>query len=280
MQHIIKAYLKFLFRSKNEHGVHSPFIYDLITNCFYDDTKYYEYDRIFDYRRSLKEDNTTINVTDFGAGSRVFKSNERPVSRIAKVAGISNKRAKLLFRVVQYFQPTIFLELGTSLGIATYSAAIASSKTKIISIEGCKETSFYTSKKFLNYFSLNQLEKIHFINSEFEPYLEKINRSLFSKTNWNLIYFDGNHSKKATLEYFELLLPTVTNETVWIFDDIHWSTDMEEAWEIIKNHLQVTVTIDTFQWGIVFFRKEQEKEHFVINPNKTLSSFIFEKIRI
>jgi hypothetical protein len=66
------------------------------------------------------------------------------------------------------------------------------------------------------------------------------------------------------LEYFELLIPTITNDSVWIFDDIHWSKDMEEAWEIIKNHPKVTVTIDTFQWGIVFFRSEQLKEHFVI----------------
>jgi len=82
--------------------------------------------------------------------------------------------------------------------------------------------------------------------------------------SYSLIYFDGNHSKQATLDYFELLLPTITNDSVWIFDDIHWSTGMEEAWEIIKSHPKVKVTIDTFQWGIVFFRSEQEKEHFTI----------------
>jgi predicted O-methyltransferase YrrM len=82
--------------------------------------------------------------------------------------------------------------------------------------------------------------------------------------NFNLIYFDGNHSKKATLAYFDLLLPTIDNDSVWIFDDIHWSLEMEEAWEIIKNHPKVKVTIDTFQWGFVFFRREQEKEHFII----------------
>ena len=85
---------------------------------------------------------------------------------------------------------------------------------------------------------------------------------------------------EATLDYFNLLLPSVTNDSVWIFDDIHWSQDMEKAWEIIKKHSQVTVTIDTFQWGIVFFRKEQEKEHFTIHSKKNLSSFIFEKIKI
>jgi hypothetical protein len=39
---------------------------------------------------------------------------------------------------------------------------------------------------------------------------------------------------------------------------------MTEAWETIKKHPQVTVTIDTFYWGIVFFRKAQAKEHFTI----------------
>ena len=99
------------------------------------------------------------------------------------------------------------------------------------------------------------------VNTEFSSFLNNLQPTTY---NLQLIYFDGNHSKAATLNYFELLLPTVTNETVWIFDDIHWSADMEEAWEIIKNHPKVTVTIDTFQWGMVFFRAEQEKEHFVI----------------
>ena len=44
----------------------------------------------------------------------------------------------------------------------------------------------------------------------------------------------------------------------------HGMAANQKAWETIKNHTKVTVTIDTFQWGIVFFRAEQEKEHFVI----------------
>ncbi len=74
-------------------------------------------------------------------------------------------------------------------------------------------------------------------------------------------------------------LPTVSNDSVSIFDDIHWSHDMEEAWESIKNHPKVSVTIDTFQWGIVFLESNKEKEHFIINPNKTISSHLFERIQ-
>jgi len=254
---IIKSYLNFLWNSKNQHGVHSPFVFDLVTKCFYDTTKYSEYSILKKYRNSLLANKKTIEVSDFGAGSRVFKSNTRAINQIAKNAGISSKRAKLLFRIVNYFQPKNLLEIGTSLGLATSALSLGTKKGKIITLEGCPNT--------LNECQF-QLQKFNFnnvmaINTEFSNYLNNYQLSI---VNDHLIYFDGNHSKKATLEYFELLLPTITNDSVWIFDDIHWSAAMEDAWEIIKKHPKVTVTIDTFQWGIVFFRREQKKEHFVI----------------
>ncbi|WP_299519061.1 class I SAM-dependent methyltransferase, partial [uncultured Flavobacterium sp.] len=276
MIQIIKSYLNFLWNSKNQHGVHSPFVFDLVTKCFYDKTKYPEYSILKEYRKSLLENKNTIEVTDFGAGSRVFKSNQRKISAIAKNAGISPKRAELLFRITNYFQPESILEIGTSLGLATIALSLGSKNSKIITLEGCPNTLSIAKNKFqVSSFKLNH-ENIEFINTEFSNYLKNLQPAT---RNPQLIYFDGNHSKKATLTYFELLLPTISNNSVWIFDDIHWSKDMEEAWEIIKNHSKVTVTIDTFQWGIVFFRKEQEKEHFIINPNKNISSYIFERIR-
>lgn len=274
MQHIIKSYLKFLFHSKNEHGVHSPFVFDLVTKCFYDATKYPEYEVLKSYRKSLLENKNTIEVTDFGAGSRVFKSNTREIAKIAQTAGITPKNAELLFRIVHYFQPKSILEIGTSLGLATSALSLANENTKIITLEGCPNT-MATAKKMFQVSSFKfPNNAVDFVNTEFNLFFENLKPQIF-----DLVYFDGNHSKKATLEYFEALLPTISNDSVWIFDDIHWSADMEEAWEIIKNHPKVSVTIDTFQWGILFFRAEQVKEHFIINPNKTISSHLFERIR-
>lgn len=262
----VKSYLKFLWHSKNEHGVHSPFVFDLVTKCFYDRKKYAEYSILKKYQKSLLENTNTIEVTDFGAGSRVFKSNTRAINQIAKTAGISTKRAKLLFRITNYFQPDTsdsglvkqsILEIGTSLGLATSALSLGNKNAKITTLEGCENTLAVAQKQFETF----KLTNINSVATEFKSYLTNCQ---LNTEHCQLIYFDGNHSKQATLEYFELLLPTITNETVWIFDDIHWSFDMEEAWEIIKNHPKVTVTIDTFQWGIVFFRIEQEKEHFVI----------------
>jgi predicted O-methyltransferase YrrM len=257
MFHILKAYINFLWKSKNEHGVHSPFVFDLVTKCFYDKTQYIEYQSLKNYRKHLLANKNYIEVTDFGAGSRVFKSNKRRISKIAKTAGISSNRAELLFRIVQYFQPENMLEIGTSLGLATIAMSLGNKNAKIISLEGCPET---LNQCQLQLQKLN-IKNIQFIKTEFSKYLQNPQPTTH---NPQLIYFDGNHSQSATLEYFEQLLPTKSNDSVWIFDDIHWSKEMENAWEIIKNHPKVTVTIDTFQWGIVFFRAEQEKEHFVI----------------
>ncbi|MFV8357564.1 O-methyltransferase [Flavobacterium sp. XS1P32] len=257
----IQSYLKFLWHSKNEHAVHSPFVFSLLTKCFYDKKSKPEYAVLRKYRNSLLANKNTIEVTDFGAGSKVFKSNTRVIAQIAKTAGISRKRAELLFRITHYFQPDSVLEIGTSLGLATAALSLGSQsvgiKAKITTLEGCPNT-MAIAKSELQLFNFDNVNPIV---TEFSSFLGDIQ---LQTLNFKLIYFDGNHSKKATLDYFDLLLPTITNETVWIIDDINWSPEMKNAWEIIKTHPKVTVTIDTFQWGLVFFRREQPKQHFII----------------
>ena len=266
MQQIIKSYLKFLYNSKNEHGVHSPFVFDLVTKCFYDKTKYPEYSILKNYRKSLLSNKNFIEVTDFGAGSKVFKSNKRQIAKIAKTAGISSKRAELLFRITNYFQPNTLLEIGTSLGLATSALSLGNPKATITTLEGCQNTVNQCQLQLQSRSFGTTFNNIECVATKFEDYLHKFKLETLNSEHqiFDLIYFDGNHSKQATLEYFELLLPTIANKTVWIFDDIHWSDDMEAAWERIKKHPKVTVTIDTFQWGLAFFRQEQSKEHFVI----------------
>jgi len=152
------------------------------------------------------------------------------------------------------------LEIGTSVGLATSALSLGNLKGNIITLEGCAETASVAKRQF-DKFDLKNIEPVV---TEFNTFLDSGPTANNQPTNFDLIYLDGNHTKKATLEYFEKLLPTATNDSCWIFDDIHWSADMESAWDIIKKHPQVTVTIDTYQWGFVFFRKEQKKENFVI----------------
>lgn len=149
-------YLKFLLKSTNQHGVHSPFVYDLVTKCFYGKTKYPE-------------------LTSH------------------------NKTQKLFLRIVDYFKPETIWEVNDT------------------SVE--------------------------------KPFTE----------TFDLVSFP-----QPDLKNFEQLLPTLTNDSVWVFFKIHSNSENEKTWKEIKNHEKVTVTVDTFRLGLVFFRKEQRKEHFTI----------------
>ena len=248
-------YIKFLLKSTNQHGVHSPFVYNLVTQCFYKKTYYKAYDHIISYKKQLLENKTKIKVLDLGAGSHTMKHQERYISDMAKHAGSTNKNAKMLYRFINYYKPSNILELGTSLGIATHAMSLGHPKAKITTIEGCPNISQFTKTVF----NKNGLENINIITGEFNTIIKTL-----QPVNQNLVFFDGNHQKEATLNYFEVLLTSTNNDSIFIFDDIHWSKGMTEAWNIIKQHPKVTVTIDTFYWGFVFFRKEQAKEHFTI----------------
>ena len=144
MLYQIKQYIKFIIKSSNQHGVHSPFVYDLVTKCFYDKTKYPNYYNIKDFRKRLKRVNDKVEVTDFGAGSTKLKSKSRAICDIVKHVSISKKNAKLLFRISKYFKPNSILELGTSLGLATQALALGNPNSEIITIEGCPKISKYT----------------------------------------------------------------------------------------------------------------------------------------
>ena len=255
MLYTLKKYFYFWIHATNKHGVHSPFVYNLITKGLNQKKNTSAFKKVQSYKKELINNQNKIKVTDFGAGSRIFKSDIRTIGSIAKNAGISSKKIKLLLKISAYFNFETILEIGTSLGVGTYTLAIANPNAKITTLEGCPET-LNTAKKTL----LKKTETpIIFIEGDFAQTLDS---ALNQK--YDLIYFDGNHQKDATIKYFEKCLNVAHNNSIFIFDDIYWSKGMTEAWEYIKNHQKVTVTIDLFHLGIVSFRKEQAKENFKI----------------
>ena len=252
----IKSYFLFLIKSTNKHGIHSPFIYNLVTKCFNVKTSFEIKEQIHNFQNFFYKNNTSILVNDFGKGSKIFKTHNRKVAKIAKIAGISKQRAYLLVKIVAYFKPKNILELGTSLGLGTAALSLGNPNASIITIEGCKNT----AQKAQELFSEFELSNVQLVNNEFKNVLPK----LTNNSTFDLIYFDGNHQKDATLNYFNQCLATAHNNAVFIFDDINWSKEMQQAWEQIKSNPKVTITIDTYFWGIVFFRTEQAKQHFTI----------------
>ena len=255
MLHAISSYYKYLLTSTNQYGVHSPFLFSYLTKGLRNSTQV-DLKKVIELRKELLRNHKEIQVTDFGVGSRIFDSNKRVVSKIAATAGISKKRGKLLTKTTNYFQPESILEIGTSLGIATAYMASGAPQATITTLEGCPATAHIAKENFQKL----HLNNIEVIIGEFDQFLNQIPQD----NPYDLIFFDGNHQKEATIRYFNKCLELAHEQSIFIFDDIHWSKGMEAAWEVIKTHEKVSMSVDTYKWGLVFFSKGREKQHFTI----------------
>ena len=252
----IKSFVRYFLLRKTKYSIHSPFVFDFMIQCLKTPIPKTEFSKFITYRNSYLNSKELISVTDFGAGSQIFNSHKRKVKDIASIAGMSLSKAKIMIKLIQYFNPNSILEIGTSIGISTGLFKIAGSNVAITTLEGCPQT----AQKAGEFFKLNHFEKITQVIGEFTQTLPKVIET--QKFDW--VYFDGNHRKDPTLQYFETCLEIAQNHTLFIFDDIHWSKEMEYAWEIICKHPMVTVSIDLYDLGLIFFRKESTKQHFIL----------------
>lgn len=238
--------------------MHSPFVFELITKVLNDKTRYPAYEEIENLRRKLLKDQTILTIDDFGAGSTTDKTHQRSIASIAKNAAKPAKYAQLLYRIVKHYQPQTILELGTSLGMTTSYLAWAKPDAELITMEGATAIAATARQNFKTL----KLDNVEIVTGNFNDTLSAVIGQLASV---NFVFIDGNHRQEPTERYFSQLLPVINNDSILIFDDIHWSKGMENAWETIKQHPSVRCTIDLFFIGIVLFRKEfKEKQHFAI----------------
>lgn len=240
------------------HGIHSPFVFEFVTEILNGEIQYPAYDVVEALRKKLIKDQAILTIEDLGAGSAVDKTQQRTIASIAKHAVKPKKFGQLLFRMVKKYQPQTILELGTSLGVTTAYLSLANPSSTIVTFEGAKAVA---EKAQENFNSLG-LQNVQLIEGNFNDTLVS---AIHSLPSIDFAFIDGNHRKEPTIQYFNAILPKTNNFSLLILDDIHWSAEMEEIWNYCKNHENVTLSIDLFFMGILFFRKEiLEKQHFCI----------------
>ncbi len=260
--------LNHLFRAKSKFKIHSPFVYELTTKVFHSKVPVEVLNEIKKRRKALRKNRTILEIVDFGAGSQKkkkvkskitnasYRSDFKAVQKIARTSLLRQKYVNLVYNLVAHLNPGNIVELGTSLGITTSAMAMAAPNAKIYSLEGCASIASVAQGGF----DRLGLKNIQLKLGEFDTVLPNLIKNLNSV---DLVFFDGNHRKKPTIKYFKQFLPLKHNDTVFIFDDIHWSKGMLEAWNYIKDHPDTVVTIDLFEMGIVFFRKELTPQYFI-----------------
>lgn len=257
-------YLRYYLTASNGkgHGTHSPFIFHFITRVLNDKQAYPIYETVEDLRKRMKADTTLLTIEDFGAGSVSGSHSQRSVSAIAHNAAKPKKFGQLLYRMVKNYQPQTILELGTSLGITTAYLSLANPAARLLTMEGAEQVAAVAKKNFADL----QLNNITLVEGNFDNTLPTaIEQLRGDHTTIDFAFIDGNHRQEPTERYFLDLLPSIHNDSILVFDDIHWSPGMEKAWDTIRSHPAVCCTVDLFFIGIVFFRQEfREKQHFSI----------------
>jgi predicted O-methyltransferase YrrM len=260
---LIKEYVKWRIRSKTRHGVHSPFLYQFLDQCLYMETENAQFEIPENQRRKLKKDPTILEYIDPGAGSRKQKPktsrDHKRKNRVFDIARNSLQRPKncrLFYRMIHYFRYHNVLELGTSFGITTSYMSLAGEHVKIDTIEGAQPIADLAEK----YFTEKGFTNIHLHRGNFDQKLSEV----VSDKKYDLIFMDGNHYGNKTFDYFQKLTKHINERGVIIVDDIRWSESMLEAWQKIRLHSDVTLSIDFYYMGMVFFDKRFTNEEFAI----------------
>ncbi len=213
-------------------------------------------------RKSLENSIVEIEVLDLGAGSNNLKKSKKDkVARIAKTAVSGRLKSLWLHNICAYFKPNYLLEMGTSLGIS--AAYLAQNASSIATLEGNPAIAEVAEKVLKNL----SIENVKIITGNFD---ETLSQSINEQELPDMVYLDGNHTFEATLRYFNLLNSARKgDEMVLIFDDIYWSEGMMKAWEEIKNSPDISLSIDIYYFGIIFFKTNTvAPKHYTLFPAK------------
>lgn len=260
----IGEFIRFYSTAVTKYQLHSPFVFELSTAILEDERWYYAFQDIEILRQKMVASGLAVNVVDYGVGatdSSGATESKRSVRSIALRAASSVRQGRMLFRIANHLQPGTLLELGTSVGIGSMYLASAGQKSKLITLEGSPELA-HIARMNLEYLGLSDRAEVR--EGSFEQTLQG---ALADLKKLDLVFLDGNHRPEPTLRYFEACLAFAHEKTVFVLDDVHWSPGMAEAWQKIRAHPRVRLSLDFFELSLVFIDPDfREKQHLNIVP--------------
>ncbi len=254
---LLLEFIYYYITAQNRHDLHSPFVFQLNENVFKSDKKealFYPFEQL---RQQYLQDSGTVTIDDFGAGAAGLLHQHRKISDICRNSAKQPRYARMLHRLVKHLQPEFMIEMGTSLGISALYQASGNPSGKLITLEGSPEIAAVARNSFKNFPQL----AIELCEGKFA---ESLPDALQSLPRVDYVFVDGDHRYEPTLNYFRQCVPFMHDDSVMVFDDIRWSDEMKDAWQAVKSHPAVRISIDVFMMGMVFFNPGFSRQDFVI----------------
>ncbi len=258
----LRSAARYAWRAETIYDIHAPLAFAFAGQVLEDRREFYAYGEIDELRARYAADRTSVRLHDAGAGSQVGDSHVRSVRAIAASSATPPRFGRYLTNLVDWRQARTVLELGTNLGIGScYLAAGMPSDGRLITIDADAGLAAFAKTAIAQVLPLSQTEV------RIGTFAECLPDALHTLGKVDVAFIDGNHAEGPTKAYYDQIFAHCHPGSVLIFDDIHWSPGMERAWEYIRTRPEVTLSVDLYRWGVVFFEPGvQDAQHYDVVP--------------
>jgi hypothetical protein len=243
MFHVTKIY-RMLFCRKG-YGVHSPFVFDLITNVIEEMMIFYAYHDIAQIRLQLLQKDKPIH----------YRDKKLAVKKVLRQYGISKKEGEFLFRMANHYKPHSILSVGSSMGLAPLCLSRYNSTVQCVTLEEEQDLAEIAT---------------HFLNKEKNPslliktgaYEVTIPESIVQLQQIDCIFFGKDVEANNIITIFQQYLPFIHDNTFCVLAGIRSSSEKQHCWKQCCQLPCVTVAVDLFDMGILFFQPKLHKRTY------------------
>ena len=220
------------------YGVHSPFVFDLLTTVIEEHQLYYCYEQLHTVRLQILQRSDKV----------MYGNREYRVEKLLEKYGFTEPEHRLLFRLANRFQPETVFSTGSDFGLTPLYLTAYAADSACIVIEPEPSIASFT-RAYLDKYSTASVE----LRDDVGKIPDKIDFFVWS-------HFPDNYP--FSLQTFDRFLPQIHEGSVMIISGINASMQNRKTWKTICAHPKVTVTIDMLRLGIVFFNPKLYRKTF------------------
>ena len=241
-------------RYRRGYGVHSPFVFNLITKVIEERCSYYSFYDIELIRKQLLFRDDRITYPD---RQQKDKFRQRTIGEIVEREAIKPKHGALLFRLTNYFKSRNILQFGPSMGLSTLYLTSYSTDLNCIALESVPEFASIARITF-------EKAARNPIDLRVGAYLDLLPQVLKDMERLDFVFFNTLYEQQHLPFLFEECLKHVHNDTIFVFEGIKTNRSMREFWLLLCEHPDITVTVDLYSVGLVFFKKSLHKRNYIV----------------
>ena len=258
----LQSSLRWYGRARTRYDVHSPYLHAFVREVYRDRRFYHAFTTIRNIRIAWSKSSDRVNLLQLGAPSRTTDATSRSAASLVATNAIADGEGRLLFRLALWLRPERIVEFGTNAGISTLYLHLADTRVPLYTVEGNPEVAALARASFERAGASDHLQAYV---ATFQDWLAHLP---FTDRARTLFFLDGDHRQHPTVAYVRAILATATADSIFVVADIHWSEEMESAWEKLKALPEVRASVDTYHFGLLFFRTEMNGPHIALTPTR------------